>query len=149
MVPQPIERGEECHLCGMIIAELPGPKGQVLVRGHSRALNFCSTQDLFAWLLQPENAVLARDVYVHDMGATDWERPSDDAFTDARSAWYVWGHPKPGAMGHALASFKQRQEAHAFAKGFGGTVYPYDEISLELITGAGAGHYQRKGIGEP
>lgn len=132
--PQPIAKGEECHLCGMTIVGFPGPKGQVFVRDRGRPLNFCSTTDMLAWLLQPEAGAIMEKAWVHDMGATDWNHPADDAWTDASTAWYVAGHPLPGAMGATLASFRARGQAEAFAAKYeGAEVMPYGEITVDLL----------------
>jgi copper chaperone NosL len=131
--PQPIQRGDECHLCGMIITDFPGPKGEVVTR-RAQTLKFCSTRDLFAYLLQPEAAAVVKEVYVHDMAGTDWDDPADSAWVDARSAWYVAGHPLQGAMGPTLAAFARRVDAEAFARRHGGRVLSFGEITLDVIS---------------
>ncbi|WP_303900912.1 nitrous oxide reductase accessory protein NosL [Thiohalomonas denitrificans] len=131
--PVPIEHGDECHVCGMIITNFPGPKGETFLRGSDRARKFCSTRDLFAFLLQPENATIVREIYVHDMAQTDWEHPEDTALIDARSAWYVVGHPLSGAMGPTLAPFAERADAEAFIAEHGGERLQFDEITLDVM----------------
>lgn len=130
--PQATPEGIECHLCGMVVTRFPGPRGQVAA-GATGTRHFCSTRDLFAWLLQPENAALARSAWVHDMAGNDWDAPADH-FTDARTAWYVWGHPRQGAMGHTLASFARKEDAEAFRTRWGGELYRYEDITLALIS---------------
>lgn len=143
--PVPIEAGDECHVCGMLIGTFPGPKGEVYVRGSDRPLKFCSTRDLFSALLQPEMKPAVRQVYVHDMGATDWQHPADSAFVDGRGAWYVTGHDLRGAMGPTLASFARREDAERFAAEHGGRVIRFNDITLEMLatlntgTGSNAG----------
>ncbi len=137
--PVPIEAGDECHVCGMLIGKFPGPKGEVYVRGSDKVLKYCSTRDLFSELLQPEMKATAQKIYVHDMGATDWEHPSDAAFTDARSAWYVAGHDLRGAMGPTLASFAKREDAQRFIAEHGGRLLHFDDISLEMLASLSAG----------
>lgn len=134
---QPVEitRDDQCYLCGMIIADFPGPKGEAYTQGKGKALKFCSTVDLFTYLLQPEAEAVVREAYVHDMAATEWPSPAADAFIDARAAWYVAGHPLRGAMGPTLASFKRQEDAQAFRERFGGRVLRFDEITLDLILG--------------
>ena len=75
--PRPIEAGDECHVCGMILARFPGPMGEVIADGQPRVLKFCSTRDLFAYLLQPEAGAVVREVYVHDMAGARWDHPLD------------------------------------------------------------------------
>ena len=132
--PVPIADGEECHVCGMIINDFPGPKGQAFVQGAEQPLKFCSTRDLFAFLTQPEARSVTREVYVHDMGVTAWDAPAFEAFTDARAAHYVVCQPLPGAMGPTLAAFKEPSAAEAFAAQHDGRIIGFAEIDAGLIT---------------
>ena len=34
--PVPIASGDECHVCGMLIEEMPGPKGEAVLPGAVR-----------------------------------------------------------------------------------------------------------------
>jgi copper chaperone NosL len=131
--PEAIHAGDECHVCGMTVARFPGPKGQAFVRHRQHSFKFCSTHDLFSWLLQPETKAIAEDVYVHDMASTDWDKPGDDAFIDATTAWYVIGHDRRGAMGPTLASFHDRSAADEFATRHGGQVLPFKEVDLDVL----------------
>lgn len=140
--PRPIEAGDECHVCGMILARFPGPMGEVIADGQPRALKFCSTRDLFAYLLQPEAGAVVREVYVHDMAGARWDHPLDAPLVDARRAWYVAGHPLRGAMGPTLASFREREDAEVFARRFGGRILAFDQITLELVGHLGYGEGQ-------
>lgn len=133
--PAPIGPDDECAVCGMQIAGFPGPKGEVQLAGVAQPLKFCSTRDCFAWVLQPEAGASVQAVWVHDMGATDWARPADAAFIDARSAFYVVGHRKSGAMGPTLASFRERAAADAFARSEGGRVLGYPDVNVALVAG--------------
>lgn len=128
-----IESGDECHLCGMIIINYPGPKGESFQASSDSAMKFCSTRDLFSFLLQPENTRHAKEIYVHDMSKTPWQKPEDQYFIDAREAWYVVGSSQTGAMGQTLASFGKMDDAKAFSKEFGGEVYPFEEITLDIL----------------
>ena len=128
-----IESSDECHLCGMIISNFPGPKGEAYQKDKKDISKFCSTRDLFAYLLQPENARLVQEVFVHDMSQSPWGKPNDEHFIDAKMAWYVIGSSQTGAMGSTLASFSKEKDAKAFSANFGGNVYQYSDITLQLI----------------
>ncbi|ABV35101.1 NosL family protein [Shewanella sediminis HAW-EB3] len=134
-----IEKHERCHLCGMMITKYPGPKGQVHLKGQSVVPKFCSTRDMFNFSLQAENKRQISALFVHDMGATDWEQPGDDAFIDAfidaKTAWYVYGTSKKAVMGPAVASFKRQSQAVKFAQEFGGAVLPFEQVDLALLSG--------------
>ncbi len=133
--PVPITAADECAVCGMQIRGFPGPKGEAHVSGREAALKFCSTRDFFAWVLQPEAGASVQALWVHDLGATGWEQPDDAAFTDARSAFYVIGHRRLGAMGPTLASFRERPAAEAFAAREGGRVLAFLDVTVALVAG--------------
>ena len=128
-----IESADECHLCGMIVANFPGPKGEAYHKGNEEIMKFCSTRDLFSYVLQPENERQIQQVFVHDMSKTPWQKPEDEYFIDAKSAWFVIGSSQTGAMGSTLASFSQQGDANAFSEKFGGQVYQFDEITIDLL----------------
>ncbi len=132
-----IESGDECHLCGMIIGNFGGPKGQLFVRGQQQTKKFCSTRDMFAFLLDPEHSHNIESVFVHDMAVTPWDKPEDDTYIDARQAWYVVGSDRKGAMGPTLASFADQQAAATFAATYHGQLYRFDQLNLELISSIG------------
>ncbi|MCW8329191.1 nitrous oxide reductase accessory protein NosL [Photobacterium sp. SDRW27] len=128
-----IEQADECHLCGMIISNFPGPKGETYNKTSDSVSKFCSTRDLFSFVLQPENKRQIKEIYVHDMSKTPWQRPEDEYFIDGREAWYVLGSEKKGAMGKTLASFSEKANAEVFIEEFGGKLYRFDEITIDLL----------------
>jgi len=128
-----IERSDECHLCGMIITGFSGPKGQLYERSNEQNMKFCSTRDMFAYLLDPEHRHAIQTVYVHDMAAALWDTPDDEFYIDARTAWYVVGHSRKGAMGPTLASFSDKTIAETFIKEYSGQLYSFDEITQSLL----------------
>lgn len=131
--PQALHSGEECHVCGMIIAEWPGPKGQALNLHKEEVFNFCSTADLFAWWLQPENKSLQAKIYVHDMEVAPWSSPEKEHLIDAREAWYVIGSNKMGSMGPTLVSFASQAVAEKFAAKEGGKLVGFNDINSEVL----------------
>lgn len=128
-----IESSDECHLCGMIITNFPGPKGQLYSKGIEGDLKFCSTRDMFAFIVDPENKHNIQQAFVHDMATTPWGKPDNEIFVDAKKAFYVIGHQKKGAMGPTLASFAKRKDAQLFLEQEGGKIFTYDEIDLEVL----------------
>lgn len=128
-----LESSDECHLCGMIITNYPGPKGQLFSKGIQGNLRFCSTRDMFAFIVDPENQHNIQEAYVHDMAVNPWENPDEETYIDAKQAYYVIGHGKKGAMGPTLASFSKQSNAELFAQSQGGQVLTFDEITLEVL----------------
>jgi len=130
-----VEEGQACHLCGMYVTRFAGPKGQSYLRRQKTPSHFCSTRDLFAYLLQPDVVPNIAAVFVHDMSKTDWDNPQHTAavYTDARSAFYVIGHGLKGAMGHTIASFSDMPSSEAFKQRYGGQILRYSDITLETL----------------
>ncbi|SEK99475.1 copper chaperone NosL [Colwellia chukchiensis] len=133
-----IESRDECHLCGMLISNFSGPKGQLFRRGITEAdgeqvKKFCSTRDMFSFYLDPENKRNVSTILVHDMSKAPWDAPNDGYFIDARQAWYVVGSEKTGAMGKTLASFSTKADAEAFASEFGGHVIDFDGVDYQAL----------------
>lgn len=131
LAPVAFHPSDECHVCGMVIADFPGPKGQAVEKGGVK--KFCSTAEMIGWWLQPENLHLQAQLYVHDMGRSAWDKPDDDHLIDATSAYYVAGTQLKGAMGVVLASFADEQAARDLAAREGGRVLRFDEIDLEFL----------------
>ena len=140
--PEPVhfESGDECHVCGMVITNFPGPKGQAFTEREQNVRKFCSTKDMFAWFLQPENEKRDHTLYVHNMAQTDWEHPDDTHLIDARKAVYVVGSDRNGAMGPTLASFETETEATDFAAEHGGQVVAFADITLSHLNAGMAMH---------
>ncbi|MBL4899298.1 MAG: nitrous oxide reductase accessory protein NosL [Colwellia sp.] len=131
-----MESADECHLCGMLITRFDGPKGEVFRKETGdQVFKFCSTRDMFSYYLDPENKRNVAQMLVHDMSKMPWGSDSidDKYFIDAKTAWYVVGSERIGAMGETLASFSQQDDAQAFAKEFGGKVLSFDGISYDAL----------------
>ncbi|ACJ31287.1 NosL protein [Shewanella piezotolerans WP3] len=126
---------DRCHMCGMMIKKYPGPKGQVHLKGQLVTPKFCSTRDMFNFVLQSENKRQVTQLFVHDMAITDWAAPQDSAFIDAKTAWYVYGSSMKAVMGPAVASFGTKEAALKFAEELGGIVLSYDQIDTNLLAG--------------
>ncbi|GLX77981.1 nitrous oxide reductase accessory protein NosL [Thalassotalea insulae] len=133
-----IESNDECHLCGMLIANFSGPKAELYRQGitekeSNKIHKFCSTRDMFSFYLDPENKRNVTSIYVHDMSKSPWDEPNDSYFIDAKTAWFVAGSDKTGAMGPTLASFAKQQDAQQFAQQFGGQVLAFEQVDLAVL----------------
>ncbi len=131
-----MEASDECHLCGMLITRFDGPKGEVFRKETGeQVFKFCSTRDMFSYYLDPENKRNVAQMLVHDMSKMPWGNDSidDKHFIDAKTAWYVAGSEKTGAMGETLASFSKKDDAQAFAKEFGGKVISFVDINYDTL----------------
>ena len=130
---------DECHVCGMIVEEYSGPKGQAVTDKQAR--KFCSVAEMFGWYLQPENQHRNFTLYVHDMRHGSWDKPSGEHLIDARQAYFVVASTLQGAMGAALASFADEHAAEQFATEQGSQVLRFADIDQALLqSAAGNGH---------
>ena len=147
--PVAFHSGDECHVCGMLITEWPGSKGQSINTQNGETQKFCSTVDMFSWLLQPENKTLQAKIYVHDMSKTHWDKPDDEHLMDAREAWYVHGSKLMGAMGPSLASFSDRAAAEKVVAEQGGRILSFADINLDVLQEISrAGHEHAAEMGD-
>lgn len=123
--------GAMCSMDGMLIADFPGPKGQIVYdRGEPDV--FCDTVELLSALLQPEQEKRVVGVYTQDMAHTSWEKPQGH-WIDARTAYYVTGSRKLGSMGPTLGAFAKRADAEAFARDNGGKVMAFADIKPGMV----------------
>ncbi|WP_210644724.1 nitrous oxide reductase accessory protein NosL [Pseudomonas sp. Tri1] len=122
---------DECHVCGMVINDFPGPKGAAVAAGSVK--KFCSPAEMLGWWLQPENHRDDVKLYVHDMGYSHWDTPDDAHLIDARTAYFVIGSGLKGAMGVVLASFSDAQAAEKLARDTGGRVLRLEDIDQQLL----------------
>lgn len=138
--PAEIDRDTVCALDGMLLADYPGPKAQIHYAGSTGPEFHCDLAEMFHLWLNPESVRQVRAMYVQDMGAADWDAP-EGHWIEARSAWYVYGSSRHGAMGPAIASFASEAGARKFAGEFGGTVSRFDGIKADqVILNGGALH---------
>lgn len=142
LAPIEIDRTTSCSLDGMILMDYPGPKAQIHYdRGEPDF--FCDTMEMFSIYLRPEQKKRVVALYTQDMGKTPWEKPTGN-WIDAKSAFYVYGSKKFGAMGPTLAAFARNEDAEEFAKQFGGKVYRFEQITLDMVAlDGGAQHDER------
>lgn len=129
--PLEISSDSACSLDGMLLADFPGPKAQLLYEQGEPDF-FCDTIEMFSIYLRPEQQRRVSGAYVQDMGKADWNNPVG-YWTDARSAFYVRGSKRRGPMGPTLASFAQEADAQAFANQEGGKVYRFDQITADMV----------------
>ncbi|ASR44215.1 hypothetical protein BEN78_13410 [Xanthomonas citri pv. mangiferaeindicae] len=127
-----------CELDGMLLADYPGPKGQIRYADGGVAW-FCDTIELLSLYLAPEQVRAVAGAYTQDMGAADWDAPKGH-WIALDSAWFVAGADLTGSMGPTLASFAQREAAEVFARAHGGRVLAFAEITPDLVRLDGGMH---------
>lgn len=130
--PLEIEAQTSCSLDGMLLADFPGPKGQIHYTQDKEVHWFCDTLELLATLLAPEQVRPVKAAWVQDMSQTDWEHPRGH-WIDARQAWYVLGSKRRGSMGPTAASFASEAAARQFVSAHGGNVLRYADIKPAMV----------------
>ncbi|MFB6352582.1 MAG: nitrous oxide reductase accessory protein NosL [Halobacteriales archaeon] len=155
-VPDPValDGGKQCDVCGMVIADHPGPNGQIFYRdhapeGHDNPAWFDSVKEQFAYHFEKQRFDWeALVVYATDYSAVDYrlftERDTTyischvepGSFADAADLVYVVGSEVHGAMGPDLIPFGDRADATAFSGDHGGEVLAYDDIDASTLARA-------------
>lgn len=130
--PREIAAQSSCSLDGMLLADYPGPKGQIIFKGSSEVNWFCDTVELLSTLLKPEQVRPVLAAHVQDMAKADWDKPVGQ-WIDARQAVYVLGSKRHGSMGPTAASFADEAAAKTFVQQWGGRVLRYAEIKPEMV----------------
>lgn len=130
--PVEIGTGSVCSLDGMPLGEFGGPKAQIHYRGVAEPELFCDTVEMFSIYMNPEQARRIDAMYVQDMGRAEWDEPRGH-WIEARTAWYVSGSSRRGAMGRTLVPFSAEDAAKRFAGQYGGELYRFAEIRADMV----------------
>lgn len=131
--PGRISAEEECALDGMIVANYPGPKAQMVYKEDGRREFFCETKELFHVYAEPGKEAQVAALFVQNTAKTDWEKPLGN-WIDAKKAYYVVGASIQGSMGPTFAPFADRESAKPFIEKYGGEIKTFDEV-LKMIGG--------------
>lgn len=131
--PAAISGEDECALDGMIVANYPGPKAQILYREEDKRDFFCETKELFHLYMEPGMEARVVALYVQDAAGVEWEKPVNN-WIEAKGAYYVVGGDLQGSMGPTFAPFKSREDAAPFVKKYGGEIKTFNEV-IKMIGG--------------
>ena len=151
-LPGPVAMTEEAvgHYCSMTVLEHEGPKAQIHLAGIEQPIWFTQVRDAVAFLRSPEERYETIAVYVHDMEkAESWAHPGDDAWIDARKAWFVIGSSRTGGMGTPEAiPFGSEDAAARFMADHGGKAVRLNDIPDRYVLGPVALRETAKRAGE-
>jgi copper chaperone NosL len=70
---------------------------------------------------------------VTDLSRTAWDKPTAESFMDAKSAYFVLGSRREGAMGSEAVPFSAQKDAEGFQKREGGKILRYGDITLNAL----------------
>ncbi|HMN21211.1 MAG TPA: nitrous oxide reductase accessory protein NosL [Ottowia sp.] len=125
------------YYCGMLLADHPGPKGQIHLTSRAQPLWFSSVRDAIAFTRLPEEPRDIVAIYVNDMGrASNWEQPEAGTWVEARQAWFVVDSSVRGGMGAPEAiPFAQEAAAEAFRQRHGGRIVRLAQVPDAYVLG--------------
>lgn len=141
-----------CDVCGMVVANHPGPNGQSYWRGHEPAdhpapFRFDSLKQCFFphYFERRDRGWTAAALYVTDYSAVDYSvtegagsrhvssHTEASSFAPARDLSYVVESGVGGAMGPDLVPFSDAGDADSFASEYGGEVVSFDDVTPALV----------------
>ncbi|WP_440989429.1 nitrous oxide reductase accessory protein NosL [Haloarchaeobius baliensis] len=147
-----IGSNDACDNCGMVIANHPGPNGQIFWQDytpdeHDAPFRFDALkQCLFPHLFDNrDKGRTTAAVYVTDYSAVEYtvstsedapyisSHPEAGSFAPAQDLSYVVGSDVNGAMGADFVPFSDSGDADAFADEYGGDVVSFDDITPALV----------------
>ncbi|SNT39386.1 nitrous oxide reductase accessory protein NosL [Tropicimonas sediminicola] len=131
-LPSPVEMTDEAlgHYCQMFVADHPGPKAQIHLKGYDAPLWFSQITDAVAYVSDAERDGEIAAIYLSDMGRTEsWAIPGTGNWLEAGTAHLVIESSRLGGMGLPEAiPFGEEDAARAFAAENGGRIVAFSEI---------------------
>ncbi len=132
---EPLPIGDApCATCGMVVAQQPAPRGQLVHRDGTRAY-FCSMSDLVAYVGSPSAHGKPKAIFVETLDASAAPAETSLAprpWAPAESAGFVVGVARAEVMGKPTLAYATRAEAEAVAKQHGGTPSTWVELQKQL-----------------
>lgn len=150
--PIALDDNQECDVCGMLIAQHPGPNGQVFFEDYPPERDgpawYDSIRELYVdrFMLEDrgEEPIIT---YVTDYSSVNWDiietdgtrqisgHVAADSFTDARDVTFVIESEVQGVMGVDLIPFSDEDDATAFVEEYGGQTVPASDVDQQLVDG--------------
>lgn len=134
--PQEFTSEDAGQICGMLLSDHAGPKGQIHLRVQQQPMWFTTVRDTISYLRMPDSASQIAVTYVSDMGkAQSWAVPGPDTWVKVEDAFFVINSERQGGMGAPEAiPFSQREDAEAFLQKHGGAIVRLQDISDIYLT---------------
>ena len=130
--PAEISAQASCSLDGMLLADYPGPKGQIRYDGVAEVQWFCDSVELLSVLIAPAQVRAVVSAHVQGMALADWDEPRGH-WMEAREALCVLGRTRYGSMGPTAASFATEAAAQAFVQQHGGRLLRYADLKPDMV----------------
>lgn len=131
-IPSPTEMTDEAlgHYCQMFVADHPGPKAQIHLKGFDAPLWFSQVTDAVAYVADAERDGEIAAIYLSDMSrAESWAIPGAGNWLEAGAAHLVIESDRPGGMGLPEAiPFGEESDALAFVAEHGGRIVSFSDV---------------------
>lgn len=133
--PQELTREATGFYCQMTVADHPGPKAQIFLRGREKPLWFPSVRDAFAFMMLPSDDKGIRAIYVTDMAVAKNNATAEaGTWTEGRTAYYALGSDLKGGMGlPEVVPFSSENAALAFIKKHGGRLSRMADVPVDYV----------------
>jgi copper chaperone NosL len=132
--PLPIGDGA-CGTCGMIVAQQPAPRAQLVHRDGTR-VHLCSMSDLAIYTASPSAHGRPAVIFVEALepGADPAEASlAPRPWVPVRSAGFVVGIDRAGIMGKPALAYATQGEAEAMARQYGGVAVTWEDLRRHLL----------------
>jgi copper chaperone NosL len=126
------------QICGMLLSDHPGPKGQIYLIDQKQPLWFATVRETIAYVRMGDGANAIRVIYVNDMGkAQSWAVPGPGTWINADKAVFVINSEQTGGMGApAVVPFGEAKAAEHFVSSYGGDVVHLADIPNDYVFGS-------------
>jgi copper chaperone NosL len=136
-IPAPVEIGADsiAEFCSMALAEHPGPKAQIFLRGEAVPHWFASVHDALAYTMLLSRSGDVAAIYVNDMGRVrNWDQPEPGTWVEARNAVFVIESRRRGGMdAYEAVPFADRATASTFVGQYGGRLVGFADVPRSYI----------------
>lgn len=117
----------ECAVCGMVVAEQPAPRGQLVYRDGTHH-HVCSVEELRAQAQQRSPLGQPVALYVEVLPDPAAELTAEQPWVPVEEASFVFGADRPFVMGRPVLAFDDSLAADAAARALGTTAVPWDDL---------------------
>jgi len=124
----------ECATCGMVVAEQPAPRGQLVHRDGTRTF-FCSLGDLYHYQAAPSPHGKALAIFVEVLDPANDPLALDLAeqpWAPVGEASFVLGLKRVGIMGTPLVAYQSREDAEKTAQAHGARSLDWASLASEM-----------------
>lgn len=128
-----IDKSIKCPVCGMFVHKYPDWVAKITTK-DGKSWYFDGAKDMFKFYFEPKRYLKSVDFDLLESEIMVMEYYSLESL-DARNLFFVVDSSIFGPMGRELIPFKSQEDALLFIKSYGGELFSFEEITLELVWG--------------